>query len=315
MIRVAAVIPARMGSSRFPGKSLLNVRGLPMVEHVRRRTVLSGVFNDVVVATCDRAIAEAVEGYGGRVLMTAASHPGALDRVAEAMQALDCTHVVNVQGDEILVLPGDLRRVAEAVSREPAVEAGNAAAKIERPDELRDPSIVKLLISRTGRVLFCARRYELVPGDPSAEAACKSVGIMAFTRAFLERFVRLPRTPLERAGGMDQLRILEHDLTLRTVWLERGYPTINEPREVALVETSLATDREQHAVLEQILLDPAIGPRPWPGAPSAVLQRTGGRDVRPTRGVVEGATGPSTGSGSLDRSRAKSRDLPVGLHP
>lgn len=253
MIRVAAVIPARMGSSRFPGKSLLTVRGLPMVEHVRRRTVLSGVFSDVVVATCDREIADRVEGYGGRVLMTSASHPGALDRVAEAMQALACTHVVNVQGDEILVLPSDLRRVVEAVQREPAVEAWNAAARIEHAEELDDPSIVKLLVSRTGRVLFCLRRYEGARDDPSAEAVWKSIGIMAFTRAFLERFVRLPRTPLERSGGMDQLRIVEHDLTLRTVLLEHGYPTINEPREVTLVEASLAADREQRAALEQIL--------------------------------------------------------------
>jgi 3-deoxy-manno-octulosonate cytidylyltransferase (CMP-KDO synthetase) len=252
------VIPARMGSSRFPGKSLLVVRGLPMVEHVRRRAVLSGAFSEVVVATCDREIADAVEGYGGRVLMTSASHPGALDRVAEAMRQLDCTHVVNVQGDEILVLPSDLRRVVEAVQREPAVEAWNAAAKLEHSDELGDPSIVKLLVSRTGRVLFCTRRYERAPDDPSGEAVYKSIGIMAFTRAFLERFVRLPRTPLERSGGMDQLRIVEHDLTLRTVLLARGYPTINEPREVALVEASLATDHEQQAVLEQ-LADTANG--------------------------------------------------------
>ncbi len=99
-VRIAAVIPARMRSSRFPGKALLSVRGLPMIEHVRRRTLLSGVFSEVVVATCDREIADVIVGYGGRVIMPAPTHPGALGRVAEAIEQLEATHVVNVQGDE-----------------------------------------------------------------------------------------------------------------------------------------------------------------------------------------------------------------------
>lgn len=253
--RVVAVIPARMGSSRFPGKALLQVHGLPMVEHVRRRAVLSRAFREVLVATCDREIAEAVEGYGGRVLMTSAAHPGALDRVAEAMQQLDCTHVVNVQGDEILVLPSDLQRVVDAVHAHPDTPAWNAIARVARPEELLDPSIVKVLISLSGRMLFCARRCESIAAEGTSDAAIyRSVGIMAFTRAFLERFVRLTRTPLERSGGMDQLRILEHDLVLHTVLLEQGYPTINEPREVPLVEACFAEDEHQQAVLHQLLI-------------------------------------------------------------
>ena len=96
--RVAAIIPARMASSRFPGKPLLEVRGLPMVEHVRRRALLCKEFSEVVVATCDREIAVAVERHGGVVVMTSSAHKAASDRVAEAMEGLQCTHVVNVQG-------------------------------------------------------------------------------------------------------------------------------------------------------------------------------------------------------------------------
>jgi 3-deoxy-manno-octulosonate cytidylyltransferase (CMP-KDO synthetase) len=253
-VRIAAVIPARMRSSRFPGKALLMVRGLPMVEHVRRRALLSQAFEEVVVATCDHEIAEAVEAYGGRVIMTSAEHPGAVDRVAEAMGHLECTHVVNVQGDEILIPPADVAKVVQAVRTHPEVPAWNAVAKIEQPDEFLDPSIVKVVVSLTGKVLFCVRRYEeAASGDAVDGAVRKSIGVMAFTRSFLERFVRLSRTPLERAGGMDQLRILEHDLTLQTVLLERSYPTVNEPREVPLVEAQLAQDRLQQAVLKQVL--------------------------------------------------------------
>lgn len=254
-MHLVAVIPARMRSSRFPGKALLMVRGLPMVEHVRRRTLLSRACDEVVVATCDQEIADVVEASGGRVIMTSADHPGALDRVAEAMRQLECTHVINVQGDEILIPPDDVANVARAVRAHPEVPAWNAVAKIEQPEELRDPSIVKLFVSLTGKVLFCARRYEEVAPEAVLDGAVrKSIGIMAFTRAFLERFVRLPRTPLECAGGMDQLRIVEHDLTLSTVLLKRGYPTVNEPREVPLVEEQLERDRLQQAVLEQVLV-------------------------------------------------------------
>ena len=136
---VAAIIPARMGSSRFPGKPLIKVRGLPMVEHVRRRAVLSRVFSAVVVATCDREIADAVEGFGGTVIMTSAAHQAATDRVAEAMTHLDCTHVVNVQGDELLVLPIDLARMVGAMTATPTGSASFRPPVLAPPDENVSP--------------------------------------------------------------------------------------------------------------------------------------------------------------------------------
>jgi len=253
-VRIAAIIPARMRSSRFPGKPLLSFRGLPMIEHVRRRVVLSEAFGDVVVATCDREIAEAIEGFGGRVIMTAATHPGATDRIAEAMEQLDCTHVVNVQGDEILILPEDLVAIVRAVEAQPAVAAWNAVGRIESAEELTDPSIVKLFVSVTGRVFHCARACGQVPVTaPDFEPLRKSIGIMAFTRAFLREFIALPRTPLESREGIDQLRMVERDLALHTVLFGRGYPTINEPREVALVEACFSDDARQQAILQRVL--------------------------------------------------------------
>src|SRR3972149_2161639 len=125
-VRVAAIIPVRMGSTRFPGKPLLMIRGLPMVEHVRRRALLSKAFCSVVIATCDGEIADAVERYGGEVLMTSPLHRAATDRVAEAMAKVECSHVVNLQGDEILALPGDLIRMVSAIVAAPRTEAGDA---------------------------------------------------------------------------------------------------------------------------------------------------------------------------------------------
>jgi len=253
-IRVVAIIPARMASSRFPGKPLIEVRGLPMVEHVRRRALLCKEFSEVVVATCDREIAVTVERYGGRVLMTSPSHAAATDRVAEAMRHLDCTHVMNVQGDEILVLPEDLAKMVRAIAAELAGSAWNAVAKIEHSDELRDRSIVKCVVSKSSRVLFCSRDFSRLPvGDDVFEPVRIILGILAYRRSFLERYSAMERTPLEIAESIDQSRIIEHDVPLRAVEFAKGYPGINEPREVALVEKYLAEDPSQVDALEEIL--------------------------------------------------------------
>jgi 3-deoxy-manno-octulosonate cytidylyltransferase (CMP-KDO synthetase) len=233
------------------------IHGLPMVEHVRRRVVVADSFADVLVATCDRPIAEAVAQYGGRAVMTSSSHPGALDRVAEVARSIDCSHVVNVQGDEILVLPDDLHRVVRVVTEHPAIPAWNVVAPMASSEELYDRSIVKVVVSRSWRVLFCARELPLHVGngaDGSQAAVWKSVGIMAYRRDFLlERYATLARTPLERDEAIDQLRLLEHDVPLYAVACGHSYPAINEPREVPLVERCLADDPVQRAVLKHIL--------------------------------------------------------------
>jgi 3-deoxy-manno-octulosonate cytidylyltransferase (CMP-KDO synthetase) len=255
-VRIAAVIPARMGSSRFPGKPLLDFHGLPMVEHVRRRALLMGAFSEVVVATCDRPIVQAIEKFGGRVILTSPSHPAASDRVAEAAGHLDCTHVLNVQGDEILVLPDDLRSMAEAMTASPARPAWNAVALIEEQAELTNRSIVKCVVSRSNRILFCQRDFSTFgardlkePFDPVRVI----LGILGYEKRFLMRFGSLPRTPGEIAESIDQNRIIEHNVELWGVRFSKAYPSVNEPRDASLVEKFLEIDPRQKNVLEQIL--------------------------------------------------------------
>lgn len=254
-VRVAAIIPARMASSRFPGKPLLRVHNLPMVEHVRRRALRCKRFSDVVVATCDREIAEVVEGYGGRCIMTSPAHPAATDRVAEAARSLDCTHVVNVQGDEILVLAEDLERMVRAIEEEPGVPAWNAVAPISQVADLADRSIVKAAMSVSGRILYCARDFSHYIGkiDKRFEPIRKILGILGYSREFLERYSTLPRTPLEVAEAIDESRIIEHDVLLRGVEFSKGYPGINEPHEINLVEQCFQENLAQKALLQDIL--------------------------------------------------------------
>lgn len=215
---------------------------------------MSRAFTEVAVATCDREIASEVGRSGGRVIMTSPNHVSASDRVAEAMRHLVCTHVVNVQGDEILVLPVDLARMVRAITAEPEMSAWNALGQIEDSGQLKDPSLVKCVISRSGRVLFCARDFSTLIGkDGGFEPVRIVLGILAYNRSFLEKYSLLQRTPLELLESIDQSRILEHDITLQGVEFSRGYPGINEPREVRLVERYLSEDPLQREVLDQIL--------------------------------------------------------------
>jgi 3-deoxy-manno-octulosonate cytidylyltransferase (CMP-KDO synthetase) len=251
--KIAAIIPARMAASRFPGKPLLEVAGLPMVEHVRRRVSLSEAFSDIAVATCDTEIADVVQSHGGQVIMTSPEHEAATDRVAEAMAQVDCTHVVNVQGDEILVLPEDLQTLVQAIADRPDVPAWNAVSRIEHVDELTDPSMVKCVVSKTKRVLFCSRDFAFLGFDEGPfEPVRKILGILAYSGPFLARYNQMERTPLELLGSIDQSRIIENDVVLQTVEWPRGYPGINYPREVAVVEKYLEEDELQRAILARI---------------------------------------------------------------
>ncbi|MDO8527447.1 MAG: 3-deoxy-manno-octulosonate cytidylyltransferase [Deltaproteobacteria bacterium] len=243
-VKIAAIIPARMASARLPGKPLLEIEGLPMIEHVRRRVLLSGAFSDVVVATCDREIAEVVEKNGGRVMMTSIAHKVATERIVEAMQNLDCTHVMNVQGDEILVLPGDLAQMAEAIRANPSgASVWNAIARITEPKDLMDTAIVKCVVSKTDRLLFCSRKFLF------SESVFQVVGILAYQRKFLEEFSKLNQTPLELLESVEQSRILEHDMTIQGVRFEKGYPGINTPVEAETVKLILKEDPIQRSIL------------------------------------------------------------------
>lgn len=252
-IRVVAIIPARMASSRLPGKPLLKVQGLPMVEHVRRRALLCGEFSEVVVATCDREIAQVVESFGGRCIMTSSVHPGGTDRVAEAVQSLNCTHAVNLQGDQILALPQDLKKMVAAIRAEPDVPAWCAVATVEREEELADLSVVKSVLSQSGRILFCARDLSRLAVQEGFQPLRRILGVLGFRKDFLIRYGNLPRTPLEMAESIDQCRIIENDVRFQSVLFSKGYPEINEPKEVDLVLGLLQSDPAQQRVSEEAL--------------------------------------------------------------
>jgi len=252
-VKIVAIIPARMASIRYPGKPLIEIEGLPMIEHVRRRTMLCQYFSEVIVATCDQVIFDVVSKYQGKVVMTSCKHIMASDRVAEAAKPLDCTHVINVQGDEPLVMPSDLERMIQSMQKLKDVPFWNATAPIEKEAELDESAIVKCVVSRNNKILYCSRNFKHLHLKSPFEPVRKILGILGYRKESLLQFNSLPRTPLESTQSIDQSRIIENDYPLMSVSFKYGYPGINDTREEKIIHEIYNKDIIQKSILNKIL--------------------------------------------------------------
>lgn len=209
--RTLVLIPARMASTRLPGKPLLDIAGLPMIVHVLRRAEEAAI-GRVAVATDTAEIASAVKAHGGEVVMTRADHPSGSDRIFEASEALDPQRqaeiVVNLQGDFPTILPQNIRDVLPPLA-DSAVDIATLAAEIHTEEESLNPNVVKAVGSPLGggrmRALYFTRASAPTGDGPRYH----HIGLYAYRRAALERFVRLPPSPLELQERLEQLRALE----------------------------------------------------------------------------------------------------------
>ena len=251
--KIAAVIPARMGSSRYPGKPLLEIEGIPMIEHVRRRTLLCRAFSEVLVATCDEEIFEIIQDFGGQVLMTSPEHSMASDRVAEVAHSLDCSHVVNVQGDEVLTMPEDLTLMTNVIKDNPELPYFSATAIVENKEELNDKNIVKCIVTKSEKIIYCSRNISKLNFENDFEPVRKLLGVFAYRRDYLFEYGKMKRTPLEIKESIDILRIIENDLPMKSVLFSCGYPGINDPKEEQMIRRILQEDAHQCLVLKEIL--------------------------------------------------------------
>src|SRR5262245_52634741 len=177
-----------MASSRFPGKPLVPILGLPMVEHVRRRALLASGVDEVVVATCDASIFDAIAAAGGRAVMTADTHERCTDRVEEAMRSLAGDIVVMVQGDEPLLVPDAVERIAAPLRTRPEVVCTNLLSPLESDADLANPNIVKAACAEDGRVLFFSRAAIPFYRKRVEVPIYRQTGIMAFRADLLRRY-------------------------------------------------------------------------------------------------------------------------------
>lgn len=251
---IVAVIPAHLASVRFPRKVLYPISGLPMIEHVRRRALLSGVFNKVIVATCDREIAETLSIYGANVMMTADTHKNGTSRVAEAVEKIDCTHIVLLQADEPLLLPGHLVSMVEAIRYRPNGDAWNVTGPISQMDELDRHSFVKCIVGTDDRILYCFRRTpSFQPIDIQRDYVRKILGIIAYKREVLTDIASTSSTKVEKMESIEQLRILDRGFFLRSVSVDISLASVNEPHEMDEAIAIASNDPEQKEWLQKVV--------------------------------------------------------------
>jgi 3-deoxy-manno-octulosonate cytidylyltransferase (CMP-KDO synthetase) len=224
-----------MASTRFPGKPLADLTGKPMIVHVLERVARCRSVGRILVATDDARIADAVHAAGFEARMTDPAHPNGTSRVAEVARTLDEELIVNVQGDEPQIEPALVDRTVEALAARPDMPMATLVSPFAPGEDPANPNIVKCVTAVDGRALYFSR--SLIPFDrdraPGAAAPRKHVGLYAYRRAFLDVFVRLAPTPLERTESLEQLRALEHGHPILCAEGEAHFTGIDTPEQYA----------------------------------------------------------------------------------
>jgi 3-deoxy-manno-octulosonate cytidylyltransferase (CMP-KDO synthetase) len=244
-MKILALIPARMGSSRFPGKPLALIMGKPMIEHVYERVSKSPLISTTVVATCDEEIKKYIESIGGNVVMTKDTHERASDRCAEALitvEKLNNTRydiVVMVQGDEPLINSKMIEQALEPMIKDHGVNIVNLLGKIQNNEEFIDKNCIKVVCDKNFDALYFSR--EPIPYLLHGEVPTvgKQVCVIPFRRDFLFDYTALMPTPLECLESIDMLRILENGMKVRMVPTEFQNQSVDTPNDILRVEEML----------------------------------------------------------------------------
>lgn len=244
-MKIAAVIPVRMGSSRFPGKPLTPIKGLTMIEHVYRRVAMSqGLDAGVYAATPDEEIAKAVESFGGRVIMTAPTHQRASDRVAEASESLDADIVVMIQGDEPLVTPEMVEMSYQPLLENPSIFCANLTRRIDTQNEFEDRNTIKVVMDEDNYAVYMSR--EPIPTTHNQDFpsinAYKQVCIIPFPKSRLLEFYQMQPTRLEEVESIDMLRIIQRGGKVKMVECTEDTHSVDAPKDVAVVEQLMEKD-------------------------------------------------------------------------
>ncbi len=254
---IVAIIPARFASTRLPGKPLSDIHGKTMIQRVYERARAARRPERVLVATDDERIAAVVRGFGGEAVLTSPGHATGTDRLAEAAAGIDAQIVVNVQGDEPMLDPAGVDAAVEALLADPGLPMSTLSLPLLSADEMLAPSVVKVVTDAGGDALYFSRAP--IPHvrlgascDPRASAAeavarglaRKHVGLYAFRREALLRFATLPRSPLEDAEGLEQLRALHHGLRIRVVPVDGdGGLAVDTPEDLERLRALLVPEK------------------------------------------------------------------------
>jgi 3-deoxy-manno-octulosonate cytidylyltransferase (CMP-KDO synthetase) len=247
---VIGIIPARMASTRFPGKPLAKICGIPMIGHIYLRSCMAKSLDKVYIATCDDEIAHYAGTLPAKAIMTSERHERATDRTAEAMKKIEdetgeiVEIVVMIQGDEPLVTPALIDALISPMQKDDTIEVTNLIAEIEDNDEFNDPNVVKVVLDTQGYAIYFSR--EPIPSvkkfGGSIPPRFKQLGIIAFRRSFLLEFNDMPSTPLEKIESVDMLRVLENGRKIMTVNSPDNIYSVDTREDLEFVESVMVSD-------------------------------------------------------------------------
>jgi len=234
MDSVAIVIPARYASSRFPGKPLADILGKPMVQHVYEKA--QSVKNvDVIVATDDERVLEAVTSFGGKGVMTSATHISGTDRLVEVMSKVEADLYINLQGDEPLIRADDIDMLINAMRSNESIEVGTLYHSISA-HQAQDPNTVKVVTSHSGRARYFSRSPIPFVRNKKAQVDYKQhVGVYAYRKSVLERYTELPESNIESAEQLEQLRLLDSDIDIFAFEVMQTGPGVDTPEDLQKV--------------------------------------------------------------------------------
>lgn len=246
---IIAIIPARMASSRFPGKPLAKIYDIPMVGHVYFRTRMCPILKETYVATCDQEICNYITSIGGKAIMTADTHERASDRTAEAMLKVESETghkvdiVVMVQGDEPMLTPEMIEHAVTPMLNDSSIRVLNLMARINTLEEFEDSNEVKVVVDLNNNAVYFSR--EPIPSQKKGAKdipMLKQVCIIPFRRDYLLKFNAMPQTPLEIIESVDMMRVIEHEHKVKMVFTEAQTVSVDTAKDLARAEKLMAND-------------------------------------------------------------------------
>lgn len=217
--KVIGVIPARYGSSRFPGKVLKEIAGKPMIQWVYEQANKSQLLDQLFVAVDDERVLKCVEGFGGKAIMTGSNHQSGTDRIAEAVEKLDDCIVVNIQGDQPLFDPNMIDEAVIPLLQDPTLQMSTLKTKIDEED-YNDPAVVKVVVDENNFALYFSRSLIPYSRDNTAVDIFEHVGLYVYRKDFLLEISKLPQSHLEKIEMLEQLRVLEKGYKIKVIETE-----------------------------------------------------------------------------------------------
>lgn len=246
-MKITGVIPARYASTRFPGKPLMLIKGKTMIERVYRQAQKSEFIDRVIVATDDKKIFECVKSFGGEVKMTSVNHQSGTDRIYEVAKNIQADIVVNIQGDEPFIDPLNIDKAIKPFLKDKLLNVSTLAIRIKDFTDLQDHNKVKVVIDMNNNAMYFSRNF--IPYDMknnpeqkfdlNKNAYYKHIGLYVYRKKYLEEFVKLKKSSLEKAENLEQLRILESGEKIKVVITKKESPAVDTPADLNNIKALL----------------------------------------------------------------------------